>query len=129
MADWWTAYFEELSNLIKTTGRRYGIADISISEYLIERLDLAVRSCESILVIFENPTNLQLLTNDEVPIVQECKEDIKELSGCLRQLLEQWKDSITTRPYFSVFLSILSCSSQAYRETGLAKIRNRQGTT
>ena len=58
MADWWTAYFEELSNLIKTTERRYGIADISISEYLIERLDLAVRSCESILVIFENPTNL-----------------------------------------------------------------------
>ena len=50
----------------------------SISEYLIERLDLAVRSSESILVIFENPTNLQLLTNDEVPIVQECKEDIKD---------------------------------------------------
>ena len=51
----------------------------------------------------------------------------KRLTGCLRQLLEQWKD----------YRLLLDHTSQSFylsyraplRETGSAKIRNRQGTT
>ena len=86
----WISYFQEVSSLLETAETRFGIASANLADHLIERFELAIQSCSTIVACLDNPS--ASLNSDEQLIVTGYKREIDELIGCLRSLLDQWKE-------------------------------------
>ena len=77
----WDPFFEELSRMLRSSNRQFGIANAQYSEYIIDQLELAVA----------NITNLQSFCRNQP------SHDIEPLRNVLRmhhktvELVEQWK--------------------------------------
>ena len=88
----WISFFGEVSGLIETSERQFGIASASLADHLTERFEIAIQSCTGILNCLNNPPSSVSLDNDEQAIVVSYKREIDELNGYLRVLLDQWKE-------------------------------------
>jgi DNA-binding transcriptional regulator YbjK len=89
--DAWTSYFSELGNLLRDSNRQYGIASANLTEHFMERFELAVQSCTSVVGFLEN-VELLSLTQHEQSVAQEYLDLLRQLCGRLRFLLDQWKE-------------------------------------
>ena len=81
----WQAFFREVLSLVTAGERHYGVCNANYSDYMIERFELSIQSCETIV------NGLSVLSNAERAIT-EYKEYIDQLIELLRILLDQWKD-------------------------------------
>ena len=86
----WVSFFQELSSLLETSERRFGIANSVLADHLIERFELAVQSCTTIVASLDNPSSS--LNYTEEAIITGYKTEIEELIGHLRSLLDRWKE-------------------------------------
>ena len=59
MANGWSDFFEEIITLMDSAQRQYGIANLTYFEYVIERLELCLETCLSLLQALSNSTELQ----------------------------------------------------------------------
>lgn len=85
----WTGFFREVIDLVNTGERRYGVANTNYSDYMVERLELAIQSCQAIA------NGLSVASSDvssDEESVTEYKECIEQLVELLRGLLDQWKE-------------------------------------
>ena len=106
----WIGFFREIIDLVNIGERHYGVASANYSDYMVERLELAIQSCQAIAnglsVASSNVSN-----NEES--VTEYKDCIEQLVELLRGLLDQWKE------YHLILES--SSRSAAYHECGWPK--------
>ena len=86
----WISFFREVSGLLLTAERRFGIANSILADHLIERFELAVQSCTTIVGSLGSPS--ASLDHAEQSIVADYKTEIEQLIGHLRSLLDQWKE-------------------------------------
>ena len=86
----WISFFRELSSLLETAERRFGIANSVLADHLVERFELAVQSCTTIVANLDSPS--ASLSHAEQSIITVYKTEIEQLIGHLRSLLDQWKE-------------------------------------
>ena len=81
----WDPFFEELSRMLRSSNRQFGIANAQYSEYIIDRLELAVA----------NVTNLQsFCRNQPSHDIEPLRNVLRMLTDLLHkmvELVEQWK--------------------------------------
>ena len=82
MSDNWRCFFQELSSFLVESQGRIGICRSSYCEYAIDRMELAVNSCTSIVNFFRENTDVDAAV---------LAEYVEELVVLLNTLLEQWK--------------------------------------
>ena len=114
----WISFFQEVSSLIETSERHFGIASSSLADHLTERFELAVQSCEYIVACLDNPS--VTLNDDEQSIVAGYKREVDELIGWLRSHLDQWKDYrmlLDSTSTLWLFISSPSCTYWEARQT------------
>ena len=78
----WSAFFAEIVALSEGAERQYGIANLNYSEYMIERLELCITTCSSVLEIITSSTAAMEL--------QECTSCLRQLVECLERLHCRW---------------------------------------
>lgn len=88
MEERWSSHFLEVNSLLLAAERQYGIASASYSDHFIERFEVAIRSCSSILHGLENPP--VSLNDAEQSILGDIKGSIRHLIVELRSLLRRW---------------------------------------
>ena len=86
----WTAYFEELNSLLLNSERHYGTADLSQADYLIERFELAVQTCSSIIDGLVNPS-IPIEAEEQI-VLADCIASIRELVTVIRSLSAKWHE-------------------------------------
>lgn len=86
----WTSHFQEVDSLLRYAERQYGIANASLSDHMIERFELSIQSCTSIMNEFVNPS--VSLTEEEKSALDDCKGSLGDLLSNLRFLLDKWKE-------------------------------------
>ena len=86
----WISSFQEVSSLLETAERRFGIANSVLADHLIEKFELAIQLCTTIAANLVNPS--ASLSHAEQSIITVCKTEIDQLIGHLRSLLDQWKE-------------------------------------
>ena len=90
--DKWRAFFREVIDLVNTGERHYGVTNASYLDYMVERLDLAIQSCQ----VIGNGLSMSVATNSTVSggedSVAQYKDYIDQLIELLRVLLDQWKE-------------------------------------
>ena len=71
---------------MKTAERHYSVADADFSGYMIERLELAIQSCQTVSACSVS------LDETEQTVIDDYKGSVEELIGHLRSLLDKWKE-------------------------------------
>lgn len=87
----WVSYFRELSSVLRTAERQYGVADANFSEYIVERFELAIQSSASVSRSLDN-VQVELLAVGEENAIEQCRQALQQLSGHLHFLLHQWRE-------------------------------------
>jgi len=82
----WQAFFQEVVSLVTAGERHYGVCNANYSDYMIERFELSIQSCETIV------NGLSTVLSNAERAVTEYKEYIDQLIELLRILLDQWKE-------------------------------------
>ena len=85
----WVSYFQEVNSLLETAERHFDIADSVLADHLIERFELAVQSCKTIVACLDGSDSL---TDAERSVITGFKREIEQLIGYWRSLLDQWKE-------------------------------------
>ena len=85
----WISYFQEVSGLLETAERHFGIVDSVLPDHLIERFELAIQSCTSIVACLEDPS--ASLSHAEQSVITGYKTEIEQLTSHLRSLLDHWR--------------------------------------
>ena len=80
----WRNLFLEFSALSESAERQYGIAHLSYSNYILERLALCIDTCSNIQEIIVVST----LASD----LQECSRNLTELIETLQRLHNRWEE-------------------------------------
>ncbi len=78
----WSDFFAKIIALCEGAERQHGIANLSYSEYIIERLELCITTCSSVLEVITSSTTAVEL--------QECTSSLKQLIECLQRLYRRW---------------------------------------
>ena len=77
----WRNLFLEVCALSESAERQYGIAHLSYSNYILERLALCIDTCSNIHVV-------STLASD----LQECSRNLTELIETLQRLHNRWEE-------------------------------------
>ncbi len=78
----WSDFFQEIITLVDGSERQYGIANLNYSEYIIERLELSINTCSSLV---------EAITNSAVGSeLEECRKSLTELIQCLQTSRQRW---------------------------------------
>ncbi len=81
----WASHFSELCSLLECSERHHGTASAQFSDSMVERFELAIHSCISIVHGLENPSvSLESMSS--------LKSSLHELIQYLRSLLDKWKE-------------------------------------
>lgn len=81
--DGWSVFFKEIARLVDGAERQDGIASISYSEYMIERLDVSIGTCISIQEYMNS--------SEEQNQLQEYSSSISELVRDLQTMQRKWE--------------------------------------
>ena len=85
----WERFFEELCSLIRNINRQRGTANKDFSEYVIERLEVSIRSVSALIYHLRSNTP----TDEEAARVGvQYSANLSELLECLRSMLREWQD-------------------------------------
>ena len=85
----WERFFEELCSLIRNINRQRGTANEDFSEYVIERLEVSIRSVSALIYHLRSNTP----TDEEAARVGvQYSANLSELLECLRSMLREWQD-------------------------------------
>ena len=91
----WEEFFQQIGQFMRECERNFGRCS---AEYVVERLQLCVRSCCSLLDHFNDFTaETEHHTPEHREIVLMYKDDVVELIDCLRELSKEWvrlKDNV-----------------------------------
>ena len=88
----WRNLFLEVSALSESAERQYGIAHLSYSNYILERLALCIDTCSNI---------------QEIIVVSTLASDLQECSRNLTELIETYKGYIIAGKNTSLFWKVL----------------------
>ena len=77
----WTSYFDEISRLLDDAERQYGVANISYTEYVLERLEITLGTCSDLLYHVGQQDGLE-----------ECKSSLRELIECIKVIYKKWEE-------------------------------------
>ena len=83
----WSSYFEGVSHFLEGAERHYGTANESFTEYVLERLELCIRTCITLAdhLVSDTVPNLE-----KVRIIGEYRSTILDLRQCSRSLQQKW---------------------------------------
>ena len=84
----WSRFFEELHGLISDSHRQIGVANEAYVEFIIDKLDTALRSVRSILETLRDAE--QELEPAETEIATTYSRRIAELITCIQTMLSYW---------------------------------------
>ena len=79
----WTTFFEEVFHLTEGAERQYGIANVSYSDYVVERLELTINTCSSMLDCVNGSAEQEL---------EECSSQLSHLLKCLHIMQKKWEE-------------------------------------
>ncbi len=66
----WNTYFEELAHFLEGAERHYGIANESYTDYVLERLEICVHTCSTLLEHVRGG-DLPDLEDEELPLLED----------------------------------------------------------
>ena len=69
----WQAFFQEVVSLVTAGERHYGVCNANYSDYMIDRFELSIQSCEIIV------NGLYVVLSNAERAVKEYKEYIDQL--------------------------------------------------
>ena len=78
----WASHFRELHSLLESSERHYGTANAQFSDNMIERFELAIHSCSSIIASLDSSGQT----------IFDLKNSLNELTEYMRSLLDKWKE-------------------------------------
>ena len=81
----WSSFFEEIASIVSDAERQDGIATVSYAEYVIERLEVSIGTC--------NTVQHQLDESGEQSL-QECVTSISQLVRDLRIVQQKWEQYV-----------------------------------
>ena len=87
----WSRYFEDISHFLEGAERQYGIANESFTEYVLERLELCIRTCITLTEHLDSET-VPNLDEGEVAIIEDYQSTLLGLIHCLRSLQQKWME-------------------------------------
>ena len=86
----WESFFRQLRSLLETCGREIDGASEEFSDFVLERLQLSVRSLTDIREILTSSPNVHFSAT-ELQVVSEYVTTITQLLGILQSLSQQWE--------------------------------------
>ena len=89
----WVSFFTELYQLLTTADRNFGICNLNMAEYVVERLELSIHSCSNLVMLFQ--TSNVALSNDELAVANEYRTLVDKLLSYLRESSDKWKYYMT----------------------------------
>ena len=87
----WKSFFDEVASFIEGIERQYGVANENFTEYVVDRLELIIRSCTVISDRFAAVT-VESLSEDDRSVVLEYQSSVRELTTELRDMLNRWRE-------------------------------------
>jgi hypothetical protein len=78
-------FFDDIIKLLEGAERQYGVANLQYTEFIIERLEFCIISCNTIL------DQLSLSQSSTTGMDEYCVY-LKELVDCLRQIYYKWEE-------------------------------------
>ena len=85
----WSRYFEDISHFLEGAERQYGIANESFTEYVLEQLELCIRTCTTLTEHLDSEA-VPNLDEGEVAIIEDYLSTLLGLLHCLRSLRQKW---------------------------------------
>ena len=85
----WTGFSREIMDLVNIGERHYGVANANYSDCMVERLELAIHSCQAIANGLSVASSNVSSDEESVTEYKDCIEQLVEL---LRGLFDQWKE-------------------------------------
>lgn len=79
----WTEFFEEIIRLVESSERQFGAASSGYCDYTIERLELCITACSSIIDCMERSSQSDL---------EHCTLLLSRLLQCLYSMVNKWED-------------------------------------
>lgn len=77
-------FFDDIIKLVEGAERQYGVANLQYTEFILERLEFCIISCNAILD--------QLRQHSTRTGIDEYCVCLKELVDCLRQIYYKWEE-------------------------------------
>ncbi len=97
----WGGYFGEIARILEGADRQYGIANISYTEYVLERLETCVQTCRAVMA--------QITPTNPTGRVRWYRNAFGELISCLRSIRRKWEE------YKDILVSGSQSGDVAYR--------------
>ena len=86
----WSRYFEEVSEFLRGAERQYGIANDTYTDYVLERLEICIHTCSTLLDHLQGG-NLPHLEEEELPILDQHQTLLHGLVEALKTLWVKWQ--------------------------------------
>ena len=86
----WSRYFEEVSEFLQGAERQYGIANDAYTDYVLERLEICIHTCSTLLDHLQGG-NLPHLEEEELPILGQHQTLLHDLVEALKTLWVKWQ--------------------------------------
>ena len=106
----WSAFFDEMSRLIEQTEQQYGLANRSLTEYIIDRLEYAIIVCSDLCDHMRGVSGLD-----------DYYSSTQELIDCLKVIYRKWEE------YEGVLDSILVERPPVVYQTPVSTLRAGPG--
>ena len=85
----WSRYFDYVIQFLRGAKRQYGVGNEHFADYVVERLDLCISTCASVI---DHMVPNGTINSDEVPIVEEYRSEASRLLDCLKAIQVEWRD-------------------------------------
>ena len=79
----WSRYFEEVSEFLRGAERQYGIANDAYTDYVLERLEICIHTCSTLLDHLHGG-NLPHLEEEDLPILDQHRTLLHDLVEALK---------------------------------------------
>lgn len=105
----WSLYFDLMMRLLEESQRQYGIANQTLTQHFIERIEHAIQTCRDLRNLIEQAG------------IRSCSDSLSELLECLRSILTEWKayqdnqDSLSVDTYVHAYSVALQRSGNRGR--------------
>lgn len=88
----WENFFGEIDMFIGESGRHFGSCNADYARYALERYEQCVLSVSRLRRFIDNHTRSPALPRESRDILTLYRNEMEELSSCLRALYQEWHD-------------------------------------
>lgn len=103
----WRSFFNKVASFLEGAEQHYGVANENFTEFVVDRLDLIIQSCNAINDHFSSVT-LRALSVEDRGVMLEYHSTVQDLTTELRSILNRWQD------YGSVLNAAIGSSQFSY---------------